>query len=177
MAFTCSLQNNIPIECRQAIPGITSVLVCQVADLAFVQSGTTGVLSSISLPAASGKKFFRYDFEKYTGKVNQDLKANSANGVISVDQTVDIQLTRYEAGKRSEILIMAQKDVAIITINNDGSYWLFGATKGLTLTDAKSDFGTKANDFSGWKLSFKGEEPVEAFNVPSSMIPALLLPA
>jgi len=178
MSFNCSLTSNVPLECRIAVPGITSVFIFQIQNLSTLTlSGSTGVVSAIALTPGGGYQAFRYDFEKYTGKAQQDMKASSANGVVSVDQTIDIQLLRYEQVKRAQIYLLAQQDVGIITLNNDGTYWLFGATKGMTLTDTKSDFGTKGTDFSGWKLTFKGEEPVESFQVPSGLIAALLIPS
>lgn len=178
MASFSALTTSIPNPPRQAVPGIRSLLISQWDNMSgSLVTVSSGSVVSIPFASGSGAKFYQYDFPMDTCHFTQDGKAEQANGAVKVEQTINFELPLYQQTTRNEINQLAQKDVLVITKMMDGTFWLFGALKGMTLTDFKSESGTKTGDFSGWKNSFKGSEPQEAFFVTGSMIPALLLPA
>lgn len=178
MASFSALTTSIPNPPRQAVPGVKSIFVSQITNLSGSSIVTSsGSCSSIPFVSGSGARFYRYDFPPDTADFMQDGKAEQANGAVKVDQTVSFELPLYQQSTRNEIKQLAQIDLLVITQNSDNTFWLFGGTRGMTLTDFKGESGKKLGDFSGWKMTLKGSEPEEAFFVTGSMIPALLLPA
>jgi hypothetical protein len=172
-----ALTSGVPLYPRQAVPGVRSIYVSQITNLSGSVSVSSGSVVSIPFAVGSGSQFYQYNFPVDTAKWTQDGKAEQPNGAVKVEQTVDFELPWYQLATRNQLKQLAQVDCMVIVQNADSNYYLFGATRGMTLTDFKSDSGTKLGDFSGWKCVFKGSEPEEAFYVTGSLIPALLIPS
>lgn len=173
-----ALTSGVPLYPRQALPGVRSIYVSQITNLSGSSvSVSSGSVTSIPFVTGSGAQFFQYNFPPDTAKWTQDGKASQPNGAVAVEQTVDFELPWYQLQTRNQIKQLAQVDCLVIVQQEDSNYWLFGATRGMTLTDFKSDSGVKLGEFSGWKMTFKGSEPEEAFYVSSSLMPSLLTPA
>jgi hypothetical protein len=74
---------------------------------------------------------------------------------------------------KSEIALLAKNTLIILVKRRDGSYWIYGITKGMDLMTASSGSAKEATGFTGHNLSFAGLEPDFAWEVDSSIVAAI----
>jgi hypothetical protein len=177
MATTCSLTQNLPIDCRQTTGGIKSIFVTNLLNQSVAPVSSGGTVTAYSLTAGSGAKFFRYDFRKATGEFTETSTLSDPNWTIFYAGDIKIQFTKLEVNKQQELHLLAQNDLIVIVLDNNGQYWLCATTNGATLTKVDGKTGKNFGDLNGYQLEIKYQEPLPALLLPSSFIPALTTPA
>jgi hypothetical protein len=62
--------------------------------------------------------------------------------------------------------------MSIIVLDNNGTYWLMGATNGVRLVSGDNGTGTALGDRNGYSLSFQAQEsdpmPIVTATIPTS---------
>jgi hypothetical protein len=170
---SCALTQNIPLDCRQSTGGIKKIFVTPLANQTAVPTTSGGTVTAYSLQSGGGFKFFEYDFRKATGSWDEKGTLSDANWSIFYAGDIKIQFTKMEVNKRNELYLLAQNDLAIIILDNNGQYWLAATTNGATLTNLDGKTGKNFGDLNGYVLEFKYDEPVGAFALPASFISGL----
>jgi hypothetical protein len=173
--MSCSLTQNLPLGCRNSEGGIKSVFVTSYENTATLTTSGGTVLTFTLTP---GSQFFQYSLRKQTGSLTQTTTINDENGTVYYAPSVVFTLIQLQANTRSELALLAQNDLMVIVLDNNGSYWLVGSDKGLQMTTGSSDTGTKFSDLNGYKVTIaNGGESYPMLQVPSSLIASLTTPA
>lgn len=172
--MACALTQNITLDCRQSVGGIKSIFVTELANIESV-TATGGTTQSIEME--DGSQFRQYDFRKQTGTFTETITASEENGTVFYAPEIVVQFSKLEVNKRNEIQLLAQNELAIIVLDNNGSYWLTGVRNGLSITAGTAATGQAFGDLNGYSLTFTGGEPEPMLQVPAGQIPALLTPA
>lgn len=163
----CALTQNILRDCRQSVGGIKAIYITELANISSLAlSG--GTVTGITM--AGSTKFRTYTFRKETGSFSEAITASDANGTVFYAPTVTIALAKLQVNTRNEIALLAQNDVAIIVLDNNGSYWLTGSSNGLTLSAGTEDTGKAFGDMNGYNLTFTGGEPQPMYQVLASVV-------
>lgn len=177
MATTCSLTQNIPLDCRQTTGGIKSIFVTNLLNQSTPPTSSGGTVTAYTLTAAGGFKFFRYDFRKATGSWTETATLSDPNWTIYYAGDIKIQFTKLEVNKQQELHLLAQNDLIVIILDNNGQYWLTSTTNGCTLTKVDGVTGKNFGDLNGYTLEMKYQEPLPALLLPANLLPPLLLPS
>ena len=117
-----------------------------------------------------------------SGILHAGTRCIVGNGVVLDPETFFEELDRLEAkgittAVKAEMKLVAQNNLIMIVKRWDGTYWLYGKTKGMNLDAATSGITKEANGFKGHTWTFTGVEPSYAVEVDSAIITALLSPA
>lgn len=171
----CSLTQSLPQDCFNGVGGIKSIFVTEYDNLdTLTTSGGTVVTMTLN----SGKQFWRYDMRKQTGSLSEAITINNANGTAYYAPTVTFQLIKLQANVRTELALLAQNDLIVIVLDNNGNYWAVGTDKGLQMTTGSGDTGAKYGDMNGYKVTIaNGGEIYPMLSLPSALISALTTPA
>jgi hypothetical protein len=174
---TCNLTQNIPLDCRQAIGGIKSIFVTNLANQTTGPTVSGGTVTAYSLTPGGGFKFFRYDFRKATGEWTETQTLSDSNWTIYFSGDIKIQFTKMEVVKQQELFLLGQNDLIVIILDNNGTYWLVGTVNGATLSKIDQKTGKAFGDLNGYSIEIKYLEPKPANVLPASFISGLTTPS
>jgi streptogramin lyase len=165
----CALTQNILKDCRLSTGGIKAVYITELANItALAVSG--GTVTGITM--AGSTKFRTYTFRKETGTFAEAITASDVNGTVFYAPTITLALAKLQVNTRNEIALLAQNEVAVIVLDNNGSYWLTGSSNGLTLSAGTQETGKAFGDMNGYALTLTGGEPQPMYQVLASVVTA-----
>ena len=167
----CVLTQSLPLDCRDSIGGLKSVMFIEFANVTAI-TAAAGVVTAIT--KAAGKKFFKYDLAKETSQFTETFTSSVANGTFFYAQELSIVLNKLQTNVRNEILLLAQNNLIAIAEDKNGSYWLLGRLNGLDVTGGTAASGTASGDRSGYTITMTAQEKELAISVNSGIIAALL---
>lgn len=165
--MACALTTGFTLDCRDSNGGIEAVYLATFSSTDTI-TAASGLVTAMSL--SPSRVFYRYDLRRYTAQSTENITGSQENGTVFYDQLVEINLDKLQASMRNEIALLAQNYLYVIVKDNNGKYWLYGKTRGLTLNTGNGATGTAAGDRNGYNLQFSGQEPVPAFEVQASVI-------
>lgn len=172
--MACILTQGYTLGCRDGKGGIKEVLITELDNIDTL-TATSGVITAME--CVVGKKFFVYSQEIETANAVQKPTGNRANGSFYYEQGLTLVLNNPTASVWNEIDLLAKNNLAVIVLDNNGKYWLFGEINGLSLEPSEGGTGTAFGDRNGVTLVFKGMEPSYTKEVTAALIPALIVPA
>lgn len=173
--MSCDLTQGFTIGCTDNAGGVKRFLFATMpSDFAITQN-VSGMVTAIT-----GTALTYYAYEVTTGvgsasSFSDNNTVNQANGTSYVDQSALYVLNKMEQTKRNEVKILARAKMSVIVQDNNGKYWLMGATNGVRMTTGESGTGIQFGDRNGYSLTFGAQEPENSVEVDSSIIAALLV--
>lgn len=166
--MACALtQGYTYIGCKGSLSGLDEVRLTEFANVTAI-TVTANVVTAITMTAST--KFRKYVLDKDMGMDSDDLAFTPGTGTITYTHKVDFTIKGQTTTVKQEIELVAKNVLLIITKRRDGTYWLFGRTKGMDLMTASSGTAKEAAGFTGHNLSFQGLEPNFALEVDSTII-------
>lgn len=162
----------VPKDCTISSGGITNIWITDFVNvLTITESG--GLISAITL--ASGTNYHEYVFNKFTSTFSEKGTINIQNGSAFEEQTVTLKLARRNKTTRNALAMLFAKNLSIIVKDSNGLYWLIGEAHGANLSDLPSESGIAMGDANGYTLTFTASEPVQASEIDSTIIAALVV--
>jgi hypothetical protein len=120
----------------------------------------------------SGTTFFKYDVRGTSTAT--DTNTNSPENETSMsEQAITMILNKSDSTKRNQVKAMKGKNLAILVAYEDGTYRLFGASRGLRMLTAANASGTALADRNGYEINFAGQELDIAPFVSSAIIASI----
>ena len=116
-------------------------------------------ISEIDL--STGNAFYKYELIAETAGWSEDISVSEENHTHMYEQELSFYIPKKNAQKRNEILLMARSNVAVVVVENDGSVFLLGADRGLTV-GGSAQSGTSYEDRNGYELTLSGTQALPA---------------
>lgn len=170
----CALTQGYVIDCKDSLGGISEVYFMPFNDLNTVTI-TAGVVTALTKD--SGKRFYKYQLVKSTAGFTETGNGSIENGTLFYEQALTIVLNKLQTNTRNEILLLAKNLLVAVAKDNNGVYWMLGATRGLDVTSNVAATGVAEGDRNGYTLTFTGKEKEMALEVNSTVALALETPA
>lgn len=162
--MACELTTGFTLDCRDSVGGIKSIRVAALGDFT-VDTEASGEITGIT--ATNG--FYEYELRKQTSNFTESITSSDENGTLFYEQELSVMLSKMEAAKRNELLLVAKNLIAVIVEDQNGKYWMLGQNNGLTL-GGSANTGTAMGDRNGYELTFTGQEEDPAKEVDSGII-------
>ena len=168
--MSCILTTGFTLDCRSSMGGIQKIYVAELSGI-----GTPSVSSGIAtITMVGGKKFYSYEVPMNGGSATSVPSGDRALGGRFYAQNVTMNLPKFEITKRNELMALAAQTVAVIVLDSNGEYFLFGAQRGLQIAEGGYQTGTASADLSGYVITLTGEEAQDVYKIESSAIAALI---
>lgn len=167
--MSCLLSVDLSLDCRSSKGGIKRVLIANTSS--FTYSVSSGVAT---ITKVSGRRFFEYHLTLGSSSASSPFAGDRAVGGRFYTPTVTIQIPKQDVTKRNEIKVLAAANVGIIVEDENGNYFLYGASRGLEVSEGDAPTGTAGADLNGYTLTFTGEELDLPYSVSSAAISGLL---
>jgi hypothetical protein len=158
------------LGCKGTISGLDEMRWTEFAN---VTSYTlvAGVITAITMTGVT--KFRKYVLDKEMGMDSDDLAFAQAAGTITYTHKVDFTIKGMTTAMKLELALASKNVLIVITKRRDGTYWIFGITKGMDILTATSGTSKEAAGFTGHNISLQGLEPNFAWEVDASIIAAI----
>ena len=177
MACNCSLiTGGIVKSCDLNSGGVEKIYI---TDWCNIESYVEASSEVTAITMATTSQFWEYQFNRNTSSYEETINVNIENGSTFFNQSVNLILHRRDKTKAEAIreLAAGQKQLAIIALDSNGIYWLFGKDSGAYLTEVAGGSGVAKGDANSYNLTFTSEEADNAPEVDATIVPALLTPA
>jgi hypothetical protein len=163
MSTTCNLTAAIALDCLDAIGGINTLWVSSDFELGTITAGATAGITSLS--GATGT-FYQIEVAKDVASFTETFNISNTNGTAFFQQEVTIPVQHLSSAKRAQIQLLAYNRASrVVFLDNNGLYWLVGATRGCVISTGSTVTGTAPGDASQYSFVLQGMEPAMAFQV------------
>jgi hypothetical protein len=163
--MACNLTGTIALDCLDSISGIKTLWVGTDVEVGTITAGATGGITSLA--GATGA-FYQIEVAKDVASFTETFNVSQTNGTAFFSQAVVIPIQHLSSAKRQQIQLLTYNRASRCVIeDNNGDYWLIGATRGCTVTSGSSMTGTLVGDMSGYNITITADEPEMAYQVSS----------
>lgn len=163
--MSCNLSAAIALDCLDAIGGIKTLWVSSNADLGTITAGATAGITSLS--GATGT-FYQIEVAKDVASFTETFNISNTNGTAFFQQEVTIPVQHLSSAKRAQIQLLAYNRASkVVFEDNNGLYWLVGATRGCVISTGTTTTGTAPGDATQYSFVLQAMEPEMAYQVSS----------
>jgi hypothetical protein len=163
MSTTCNLTAAIALDCLDAIGGIKTLWVSSDFEAGTITAGATSGITSLA--GATGT-FYQIEVAKDVASFTETFNISNTNGTAFFQQEVTIPVQHLSSAKRAQIQLLAYNRASkVVFEDNNGLYWLVGATRGCVISTGSTVTGTAPGDASQYSFVLQGMEPQMAFQV------------
>lgn len=163
--MSCSLTQDYSFGCDVGSGGVKEMYLIELENISSVTE-SSGTLTAITKGA--GKIFRKYQLVQDTATAEETIAGNLQNGTLYYDQKVTIVINKQNVAVRNEILLLAKNRLAVVTVDNNDTYRLYGWDQGLRLNEGVVATGTAWGDRNGYTLTFSGKQRELALFVNSA---------
>jgi hypothetical protein len=171
--MSCALTQDYSFGCDVGAGGLKELYLIELENVSGV-SESSGTLTAIT--KVSGKIFRKYQLVQDTANAKEDLVGNAQNGTLFYSQSVTIVINKQNVAVRNELRLLAKNRLAIVCVDNNDTYRLYGWDQGLKLTTGSADSGTAWGDRNGYTLTFTGNQREPATFVDATTLATLQTP-
>jgi hypothetical protein len=157
--MACDLTAGFTVGCNDSSGGISEFWFANMPSDFVAVYDVDGQATGIT---GTGLGYYKYETTNAQGAasvMNDNPTINDQNGSSFFDQTATYVLNKMDNAKRNEVKMLARAKLSVIIKDNNGVYWLMGATNGVRMTAGDNGTGTALGDRNGYSLSFQGQEP------------------
>lgn len=104
---------------------------------------------------------FKYDL-KGANSFEQTIVSSRENGTTVYEQNLKIQLKKLSKKSHQELKLLTYGMPKVIVEDNNNNFFLCGLKRGMEVVGGTIVTGTNGGDLSGYTLELKGEEPIAA---------------
>lgn len=180
MAICNALTTGLNKSCETNAGGLNKIYITDYENISAITTGTSSTYPAADwvdgITMAGPALFYEIQTNKNVCNFTESVAIDMTNGTTFFNQVVSIVLSRRETTKRDfiEKLVAGQKQLAIIVLDSNGLYWLFGKDEGSYVTAIEGGSGTAKADANGYTLTLTAMEPDQAFQVDPTIISGLI---
>jgi len=101
---------------------------------------------------------YKFELKSNENVYDQEIVSSRENGTTFFRQTLTIKLKKQDIATHNAVKTLAYAKPRILVENNEGQFFLVGLLRGCDLTAGSINNGGALGDFSGYSLTFQGEE-------------------
>lgn len=181
--FNCGsnlIDDPIGLNCGNSVGGLKTVYIAQYEWVTSVMAD--GEVTSITMNAVSASPaidglFYEYSpSRKETSSWTEEANIDLTTGTTFFTQTLNLVWDKWTTTKllALEKIIDSQKDLVIIVLQNDGTYWMLGRGRGAQVSASTGGSGTTLNEGSTRTITFLAKELYQAPEVDPTIIAAVI---
>lgn len=170
--MACALTSGYTyIGCKGGLSGLDEVMWTEFANVTAI-TVTANVVTAITQAGTTVYRLLVLD--KEMGMDSSDMTFTSASGTISSLHKVDFTIKGITTAMQAELKLAMQNVLNVIVKRRNGTYWMYGRTKGMDILTTTAGTAKEATGFTGHNISMQGIEPDFAIEVDSTIIAGLL---
>jgi len=163
MSTNCNLSAAIALDCLDAIGGIKTLWVSSNFTPGTITAGATAGITSLAVATGT---FYQVQVAKDVASFTENFTVSNTNGTACFEQTVTSPVQHLSSAKRAQIQLLTYNRASrVVFEDNNGLYWLVGATRGCVVSSGSTTTGTAPGDATQYSFVLQGMEPQMAYQV------------
>jgi len=159
--MSCTLSSGHQLQCRSGVSGIRKLYISNFSDNETYTYDANNQITGIT----SGATYYTFEQRPQAAEFNETINASIENGTLWYLQELTMSFDKNEVSLRNQIALMAQAQLRVIALDNNGTYNLIGRINGADITGGSLPRGKEFGSKNGATLTITAYEPQ-----PSSFI-------
>lgn len=147
MACSSITMSGLGISCKNSVGGIKKIYAIPSDDVTGVTVDEDGFIDAITV--ATSKKFKTFLMNAETGGFVSTMNTDAKTGGMYFSSVISAQFAKNTTQKRIEFMALAQLDMVVVVLDNNGKYWYFGMDNAVYATGGTWSSGTAFADLNG----------------------------
>lgn len=169
--MACNITQGYSLDCRNNTGGIQKIYVANFDDDQSYTLDGDGQITGIT----SGVTYYTFEQRPQTAGFEETVQSSVENATLFYEQSVTMAFDKNTAALRNQLYLMAQSQLSIIVLDQNGSYWLVGEQNGADITEGTLPRGTAYGDRNGSLLTAIAMEPSPARQMSSAAFATLTI--
>ena len=150
-------------SCEGNIGGIQKLFIADFDAINVTPNYTGGTVSALTATTEDAK-FYTYVLENEVGSATSTLTKGSG-GVHYYTHEINVQFSKMDPDKSLELQAISKGQVAVVTLDNNGKYWYYGADRYLSGEDTVAQSGQGFDDLNGYTSVLRGRSGYMPFEL------------
>jgi hypothetical protein len=168
--MACLLNTGYSLGCRDNIGGIQKVYVRNWSASTTWSYDSNGQITGGTNTSTS---WYTLEQRNETAEFKQEGQHSLENGTNFWQQNVNLVFHKYQASIRNLVYVMAQTEMELIILDQNGNYFLVGEQNGANLIASAPSVGKAFGDLNGSTVGFQAKEPSPSRQLGSTFISTL----
>lgn len=169
--MACILTNGFSLGCKDSTGGIQEAYIANFSATTTYAEDSENVITGFTSP----NTYFKIEQRNETGELLEEGNHSVENGTNFYTQTVNLILHKKDSISRNLIFLMAQAQMTVIVLDQNGKYWLLGRQNGADVTASSSNAGKAYGDLNGSTIGIEGKEPQPMFEISAAAFATLTI--
>jgi hypothetical protein len=167
--MACILNTGYSLGCRDNIGGIQKAYIRNWSAGTEYTYNSAGDITGAT-GSYSAQTWYTFEVRPETGMFDPGQGNHSLeNGTNFWAQQLDLSLHKYQSSVRTLLYALAQTEMEILVLTQNGQYILMGEQNGANLTASKASVGKAYGDMNGTTLTMLAKEPQPARIVDTTL--------
>lgn len=153
--MSCTLSSGNQLGCRSNVGGIKSIYISNYADNETYTLDANSQITGIT----SANTYYLFETRSQSSELNETVNPSIENGTLFYTQELTMSFDKNEVALRNQIALMAQAQLRVIVLDQNGTYQLMGKVNGADITAGSLPRGKAYGDKNGASLSITAYEP------------------
>jgi hypothetical protein len=156
--MSCTLSAGNQLGCRENVGGLKTVYISNYSDNESYSLDATGQITGIT----SAATYYIFEQRPQAAEFNETINASIESGTLFYTQELNLSFDKNSIALRNQIALMAQAQLRVIVLDQNGQYQLLGKVNGADITAGSLPRGKAFGDKNGASLSITAYEPAPA---------------
>lgn len=168
---TCLFTAGYSLGCKDNTGGIQKFYIANFSAVTSYTYDSTGqITGGTAVPT-----WYTFEQRNEVGEFNQEGAHSVENGTNFWNQTSVLTLYKNQASIRNLLYTMAQTQLQIIVLDQNGNYFMVGEQNGADMTASSASAGKAFGDLNGSKITLLAKEPSPARQLTSTYFSSLTI--
>lgn len=169
--MSCILANGYALGCKDNTGGVQKFFIGNFSATTVYSEDSTGVITGGTVVPT----FYTFEQRNEVGEFTQEGQHSVENGTNFWNQTCNLTLYKYQASIRNLLFTMAQTQLQVIVLDQNGKYFLIGEQNGADMTSSTGSAGKAYGDLNGSTFTLLAKEPSPAREISSTYFASLTI--
>lgn len=169
--MSCILSSGYSLGCKDNTGGIQKFYIGNYSALTNFTYDSTGTITG----GTSVSTFYTFNQRNEVGEFSQEGQHSVENGTNFWNQTCILTLYKNQASIRDLLYTMAQTQLQVIVLDQNGKYFLVGEQNGADVTASSASAGKAYGDLNGSTITILAKEPSPSREISSTYFASLTI--
>jgi len=153
--MSCTLSSGNQLGCRNSVAGLKALYLANFSDNETYTLDANNQITAIT----SANTYYLFEVRSQSSELTETINASIENGTLFYTQELTMSFDKNEVALRNQIALMAQAQLRVIALDQNGQYQLMGKVNGADITAGSLPRGKAYGDKNGATLNITAYEP------------------
>lgn len=159
--MACVIANGRAEQCKEVVGGLKAIYFInyqiEKADVTYDATNTDMITAITNVDS-----LYKYELKGNENNFTENITSDRNNGTTFFQQVLNMRLKKHDAATHKIVKLLAYGRPHIVVATNNNQFFIAGLERGMDVTGGTIVSGGALGDFSGYSLTFTGEEKLPA---------------